>query len=107
MSVQIAIAPATPVYSRTTPQPVPRVALVNAPFTSCRSPSIQLGLLRAILSGHGIASKSFYFNLQLGAALGWDIYEALCNDRTLLLVESLFSRAASVDDAPEGKAYLD
>ncbi|HWN11478.1 MAG TPA: RiPP maturation radical SAM C-methyltransferase [Pyrinomonadaceae bacterium] len=107
MSAQIEIAPATATHSRGTRQSVPRVALVNAPFTSCRSPSIQLGLLGAILSRHGITSKSFYFNLQLGAALGWDIYEALCDDRTLLLGEWLFARAAFGDDAPDGNAYLD
>lgn len=107
MSTQIAIPAATLVSSRSTPQSVPCIALVNAPFTSCRSPSIQLGLLGAILSGHGISSKSFYFNLQLGAALGWDIYEVFCADRTLLLGEWLFARAAFGDDAPEGSAYLD
>jgi ribosomal peptide maturation radical SAM protein 1 len=107
VSAQIAIAPAMPIYSSRTSERMPRVALVNAPFTSCRSPSIQLGLLRAILTGHGINSKSFYFNLQLGAALGWDIYEVLCNDRTLLLGEWLFSRAAFGTDAPAGNVYLD
>jgi ribosomal peptide maturation radical SAM protein 1 len=105
MSAQIAIASDTAPRVRR-PEFLPRVALVNAPFASCRRPSIQIGLLSAVLSDHGIVSESFYFNLQLGALLGWDIYEALCDDRTLLLGEWLFARAAFGNDAPEGDAYL-
>src|SRR5829696_2351074 len=89
------------------PSQLPRVALVNMPFSTSRSPSIQLGLLQALLHRHGISATSLYFNLELGEALGWDIYEVLCNDRTLLLGEWLFSRAAFGDEAPSGEAYLD
>jgi ribosomal peptide maturation radical SAM protein 1 len=77
------------------------------PFSTSRSPSIQLGLLQAVLHRHGIPATSLYFNLELGEVLGWDIYEVLCNDRTLLLGEWLFSRAAFGDEAPSGEAYLD
>jgi ribosomal peptide maturation radical SAM protein 1 len=85
----------------------PRVALVSMPFASCRSPSIQLGLLQATLCREGFPASSFYFNLQLGTLLGWDLYEALCNGRTLLLGEWLFSRAAFEDEAPLGEAYIE
>ncbi len=107
MSAELVTALGAEIHARTMPPPTLRVALVNAPFTSSRSPSIQLGLLQAILNGLEIPTTSLYFNLQLGAVLGWDIYEVLCNDRTLLLGEWLFSRAAFGEDAPDGNAYLD
>jgi len=75
-----------------------RVGLVNMPFTSALSPSIQLGLLQAILSSRGFHAKSIYCNLQLAAELGWNTYEHLANDRTLLLGEWLFSHAAFAGD---------
>jgi ribosomal peptide maturation radical SAM protein 1 len=106
MSTELVATTATEVYARTMPPPALRVALVNAPFTSSRSPSIQIGLLQAILNCREIPAKSFYFNLQLGAVLGWEIYDVLCDDRTLLLGEWLFSRAAFGEDAPDGDAYL-
>jgi ribosomal peptide maturation radical SAM protein 1 len=84
-----------------------RIALVNMPFTSSLSPSIQLGLLQAILDSRGIAAKSIYFNLQLAADLGWDVYEALANDRVLLLGEWLFSRAAFDEEAAGSSSYLE
>jgi ribosomal peptide maturation radical SAM protein 1 len=89
-----------------TPRNDLRVALVNMPFTTSRSPSIQLGLLQAVLSTHGISAQSVYLNLRLAAVLGWNTYEVLCNDRTLLLGEWLFARAAFDDDAPDGDGYL-
>ncbi|MDH6709133.1 ribosomal peptide maturation radical SAM protein 1 [Kitasatospora sp. MAA19] len=85
----------------------PRVALVNMPFTSARSPSIQLGLLTAVLRRHGVPATSLYFNLDLAASLGWDLYEVLCNDRTLLLGEWLFSRAAFRADAHDASGYVE
>jgi len=77
------------------------------PFTSSRSPSIQLGLLQANLNDRGIPVTSYYFNLQLGDQLGWDVYDVLCDDRTLLLGEWLFSRAAFGNEAADGDEYLD
>ncbi|MFD5437309.1 hypothetical protein ACFWJ4_34815, partial [Kitasatospora sp. NPDC127067] len=85
----------------------PHVALVNMPFTSARSPSIQLGLLTAVLRRHGVPATSLYFNLDLAASLGWDLYEVLCNDRTLLLGEWLFSRAAFRADAHDASGYVE
>jgi ribosomal peptide maturation radical SAM protein 1 len=85
----------------------PRVALVNMPFTTSRSPSVQIGLLQATLGRDGIPATAFYFNLELAARLGWERYEILCNDRTLLLGEWLFARAAFGAEAPPGQDYLD
>jgi ribosomal peptide maturation radical SAM protein 1 len=85
----------------------PRVALVTMPFTTSRSPSVQIGLLQATLGRAGIPATSWYFNLELAHLLGWERYEILCNDRTLLLGEWLFARAAFGAEAPPGRDYLD
>jgi ribosomal peptide maturation radical SAM protein 1 len=77
------------------------------PFSTAFSPSIQLGLLQAALKREEISVSSLYFNVKLAASLGWDLYEALCNDRTLLLGEWLFSYAAFGEDARASESYLD
>ena len=77
------------------------------PFASTRSPSIQLGLLQAVLRGHNIPVSTIYLNVELAAVLGWDLYEVLCNDRTLLLGEWLFSLAAFGADAHDSEPYLE
>ncbi|MFJ2866010.1 RiPP maturation radical SAM C-methyltransferase [Kitasatospora sp. NPDC087314] len=82
-----------------------RLALVNMPFASSRRPSIQLGLLRAVLGLDGVRAESFYFNLELGAAIGWERYEALCHTRDVLLGEWLFAPAAFRELAPAHARY--
>ena len=84
-----------------------RVALVNMPFASSRRPSIQLGLLQAILANHAISATSIYFNLDLGAAIGWERYELLCHARDILLGDWLFARAAFAEEAPDPHLFLD
>lgn len=84
----------------------PRVALVNMPFSTTRTPSIQLGLLQAIANRRGYPATSIYLNLALAAEIRWDAYEVLCDDRTLLLGEWLFARAAFAERAPDAEAYL-
>jgi ribosomal peptide maturation radical SAM protein 1 len=106
LPVELAVYPSSGLGRKGSRGKAPSVALVNMPFTSSRSPSIQLGLLQAVLAAHDIPAASLYFNLRLGAALGWETYEVLCNDRTLLLGEWLFSRAAFGDDASDGQSYL-
>ena len=53
------------------------VRLVDMPFASSRRPSIQLGLLQAILARRGIAARTVHLNLELAQRLGWERYEAL------------------------------
>lgn len=86
--------------------PSPRVALVNMPFSTTRTPSIQLGLLQAIATRRGYPATSVYLNLVLAAEIGWDAYEVLCADRTLLLGEWLFARAAFGEQTPPAENYL-
>ena len=94
------LAPTTQVSVKTTLQTGPRVALVNMPFTTSRTPSIQLGLLQAILNSKNIDATSFYFNLKLGAVLGWDVYEVLSDDRTSCSASGSFHEPHSVRMRP-------
>jgi ribosomal peptide maturation radical SAM protein 1 len=87
--------------------PTLRVALVNMPFGSTRRPSIQLGLLQAILKGRGFACDSHYFNLRFASRIGWEAYEALCDEPSYLIGEWLFSRAAFAEGSPEPETFID
>ncbi|HWN11482.1 MAG TPA: RiPP maturation radical SAM C-methyltransferase [Pyrinomonadaceae bacterium] len=84
-----------------------RVGLVNMPFASSRRPSIQLGLLQAILAGYDIPAASIYFNLDFGSLIGWEKYESLCHERDFLLGEWLFARAAFAEDAIDPEPFLE
>ena len=84
-----------------------RVALVNMPFSSINFPSIQLGLLQAIVARHGLEAKSHYLNIRFGARIGWDHYEEVCHGfGAYLLGDWIFARAAFGDEAPPAERYL-
>jgi ribosomal peptide maturation radical SAM protein 1 len=70
------------------------VALVTMPFWSTVSPSIQLGLLKAILAQHGILATVYYLNLPFAKIIGYTSYNILSNVRSILLGEWLFSQSA-------------
>jgi ribosomal peptide maturation radical SAM protein 1 len=82
------------------------VAFVNMPFASSRRPSIQLGLLQAILNRVNVPATSIYFNLELGASIGWERYESLCHTRDILLGEWLFARAAFGEEVPDPLSFV-
>ena len=84
-----------------------RVALVNMPFGSTRYPSMQLGLLQAILARRGISAKTQYLNLEFAARAGWEQYEWLCDVRCHNLGEWIFAKAAFDDLAPDASLFLD
>lgn len=72
-----------------------RIALINMPFASARRPSIQCGLLKAILNRAGYEADVFYFNLRLAAALGPELYSKLADNQWLsFLGDWLFAAAA-------------
>ncbi len=72
-----------------------RIALINMPFAAARRPSIQCGLLKAILNRAGHQTDVFYFNLRLAAALGHELYSKLADNQWLsFLGDWLFGAAA-------------
>lgn len=84
------------------------VGLVNMPFYTSRRPSIQGGLLQAILEQHGFHAKTHYLNLKFGARIGWDLNENICQGfYRHLLGEWIFSHAAFGNEAVESNRYLE
>jgi ribosomal peptide maturation radical SAM protein 1 len=74
-----------------------KVALVNMPWARCDSPSIQCGLLQAILKRQRHECTTFYFNLELCKLLGVRRYNAISDipsERRYLFGEWLFTLAA-------------
>jgi ribosomal peptide maturation radical SAM protein 1 len=71
-----------------------RIALVTMPFGMALMPSIQLGLLKALLSLSGISADVYYLNLPFARELGYDGFHTLSNISQPMLGEWLFARAA-------------
>jgi ribosomal peptide maturation radical SAM protein 1 len=100
-----------PLVPKSEPQPVLpppprplRVALVNMPWSWVDAPSIQCGLLQAIVKRAGHHCDVLYLNLELSALLGNEIYDRIAemnDDRFHQLGEWLFSYAAFGDLRPE------
>ncbi|MFE5621100.1 RiPP maturation radical SAM C-methyltransferase [Streptomyces virginiae] len=97
---------ASPVWMRSSSHPV-RIALVNMPFAAADTPSIQCGLLKAVLRGTGHHVDVHYLNLKLATRLGEPFYARLAGPRrnNQLLGEWLFSKAV-FDDLPDPEEYL-
>jgi ribosomal peptide maturation radical SAM protein 1 len=83
-----------------------RIGLVNMPFGSTKFPSMQHGLLQAILAERGFAATSHYLNLHFAARFGWELHEFLSWYAPRLAGEWLFARAAFGEQAPNAADYL-
>lgn len=83
-----------------------RIGLVTMPFGSTKYPSVQLGLLQAILARRGFQAKSHYLNLEFAARIGWDLHEHFAWYAPRLAGEWIFARAAFGDRSAEGRDYL-
>ncbi len=70
------------------------LALVTAPFAPIELPSIQLGLLKAILGREDIPATVYYLNLSFARLLGYSAYVTLSDVHRMLLGEWIFSEAA-------------
>jgi ribosomal peptide maturation radical SAM protein 1 len=84
------------------------VALINVPWARCEAPSIQCGLLKSELQGHGVAADVHYLNLELASVIGARIYRGLSmlsGERAHLLGEWLFGLAA-FGPRDDDEAYL-
>jgi ribosomal peptide maturation radical SAM protein 1 len=72
------------------------------PFQDALRPSIQIGLLKAIVASHGFPVETLHLNLELAATLGGSLYGALfAHDRARGAGDWLFSLAAFGDEAPD------
>ncbi len=80
--------------------------IVAMPFMECDRPSIQLGLLKAIVAAHGFPVRTLHANLDLAARLGADYYHLLCEHRGRMVGDWLFSLQAFGDAAPDGDDRL-
>src|SRR5208282_181863 len=68
------------------------VALVTAPFGPLSGPSIQLGLLKAILARHGFPATVYYLNLPFARLIAFPRYAIMA--RRSIIEEWIFSEAA-------------
>lgn len=91
-----AVPPVRPGVSRDWP-----VALVSMPFMNAESPSIQLGLLKAIADANGFPATTLHLNLDFAARIGSKAYLCLCKTESVLTAEWLFSLAALGDETPD------
>lgn len=80
--------------------------LVSMPFADADRPSIQLGLLKAIVAKHGFPVRTLHANLDFAARVGVDLYRLLAGHRGCLLGEWLFSVAAFGAAAPDPDGHL-
>ncbi len=83
-----------------------RIALVAMPFLATQSPSIQLGLLKAIAAARGFDVSTWHLNLDFAAQIGHAPYDNLCACGPNRLGEWLFARAAFGADAPDSEDAL-
>ena len=95
------------------PDPVDRAAraawstvIVGMPFLDSGQPSIQLGLLKAVVEGYGFPVRTLHANLDFAARLGVDRYRPLCEHRGWLVGDWLFSVAAFGNAAPDPDGRL-
>jgi hypothetical protein len=87
-----------------------RVALVNVPWARTDAPSIQFGLLQAIVRLDGHECRTHYLNLDLAMTLGRSVYDALSgvnSERLHLLGEWLFAHAAFGEVTGEQEYYAE
>jgi ribosomal peptide maturation radical SAM protein 1 len=82
------------------------VVLVTMPFMDADRPSIQLGLLAAILQEHGFPVRTLHANLDFAARLGPDHYRRLSERRGRMVADWLFSVEAFGADAPDPDGRL-
>ena len=80
-----------------------RVALIAMPFQDPFRPSIQIGLLKAIVASHGFPSDTFHLNLDLAAVVPDSLDGVLfaAGEQSRGLGDWLFSVAAFGDAAPD------
>jgi ribosomal peptide maturation radical SAM protein 1 len=80
------------------------VALVSMPFMTSESPSIQLGLLKAIADVHNFPATTLHLSLDFAKQIGRQMYSYFSGGGAVMQAEWLFSVAALGEDAPDPTA---
>jgi ribosomal peptide maturation radical SAM protein 1 len=84
------------------------VVLVSMPFLDIDRPSIQLGLLKAIVAAHGFPIRTLHANLDFAARIGAERYGVLADHRGRMVGDWLFSVEAFGSEAPDPQGrFLD
>lgn len=63
--------------------PSPKVLLLSMPWATTTRPSLALGILSRICREEGVRSNVFYPNMDMSAAIGFEVAGHLANERTL------------------------
>ncbi len=79
------------------------IALVSMPFAFAQRPSMQIGLLKAIVASKGFQAASYHLSLDLAKQIGMPLYSRISQVRGML-GEWLFSMEAFPDCAPDRAA---
>lgn len=84
------------------------VAFVVMPFADVGRPALGVSLLQAEIEPLGLSSRVYYFNLDLAATLGLDLYARLAQSMAseALLGEWFFADLLFGDRIPDERAYV-
>lgn len=77
-----------------------RVALVSMPFVAVDSPSVQIGLLKAVAAGAGFRVTNFHLYLDFARQIGIERYSRLAEHRGRLFGDWIFAALAFPEQLP-------
>lgn len=83
------------------------VALIHLPWAGLERPSIQLGLVQALLREHQIPARVHPFGLRLARAIGAETYDLIAHRSARFLGEWLFARALFGSGVPDYLTHLE
>src|SRR5215813_6800094 len=84
----------------------PALMLVSMPFFTVERPSLQLGLLSAIVRERGFHADTLHLTLDFAVRIGVDLYESLSEYARHEFGNWLFSSAAFPDEVPDPEGRL-
>jgi ribosomal peptide maturation radical SAM protein 1 len=84
----------------------PALMLVSMPFFTVERPSLQLGLLSALVRERGFHADTLHLTLDFAVRLGVELYESLSEYARHEFGNWLFSTAAFPDEAPDPEGQL-
>src|SRR5215813_11618442 len=84
----------------------PALMLVSMPFFTIERPSLQLGLLSAIVREKGFHVDTLHLTLDFAVRIGVDLYEGLSEYARHEFGNWLFASAAFPDEQPDPDARM-